>query len=123
MLSALHRHRLKMAASLIGVPLMTGCGFDAVLKSPGPTAVSFVFSDTLLARSTTVPLVVTVIAGGVPQSHPYLIAFTYNPSVVSVTPDDSLVATAVGVDSINIRFKSTLRAKVADTIISIRVHP
>jgi hypothetical protein len=124
MLSVLHRHRLKTAAFLIGVLLMMlGCGFDAVLKSPGPAAVSFVFSDTVLTRNTIVPLVVTVIADGVPQTHPYVIAFTYDPRVVSVTPDDSLVATGAGVDSINIRFKSTLRASVADTIIPIRVHP
>jgi hypothetical protein len=122
MLSVLHRHCLKTAAFLIGVPLMMGCGFDAVLKSPGPAAVSFVFSDTLLTNGSAVPLVVGVIAGGVAQQHPNLIAFTYNPNVVGVSAgDDSLVARHIGVDSINIRFQSTLRAATADTVIRIRV--
>jgi len=103
---------------------MMGCGFDAILKSPGPAAVSFVFSDTVLTINTTVPLVVTVIAGGVPQAHPSLITFTYNPSVIGVTAgDDSLVARRAGTDSINIRFQSTLRTGVDDTVIPIRVHP
>lgn len=123
MVAAAYRHRQGIAALVVGISLMMGCGFDAVLKSPGPADVSFVFSDTVLTRNTTVPLVVTVIAGGVPQTHPYVIAFTYDPRVVSVTADDSLVASGSGVDSINIRFQSTLRASVADTIISIRVHP
>ncbi len=103
---------------------MMGCGFDAVLKSPGPADVSFVFTDTLLTVNTTVPLVVTVIAGGVPQTHPYLIAFTYNPSVVGVSAaDDSLIPRRSGTDSINIRFQSTLRTAAVDTIIPIRVKP
>jgi len=103
---------------------MTGCGFDAVLKSPGPADVSFVFSDTVLVLNSTVPLVVTVIAGGVPQAHPNLIVFPYNPLVIGVTGgDDSLIARRSGTDSINIRFQSTLRPVPADTVIPIRVHP
>ncbi|HEX9394347.1 MAG TPA: hypothetical protein VF923_06830 [Gemmatimonadales bacterium] len=113
-----------MAASLIGVPLMMGCGFDAVLKSPGPTAVSFVFSDTLLTAGHTVPLAVSVIVGGVPQAHPYLMTFTDNPTVVDVTPQgDSLIARRSGVANITFRFKSTLRTSVADTTLPMRVRP
>jgi|ERR1041384_3179481 hypothetical protein len=124
MLSVLRRHQLRTTALVIGVSLTMSCGFDAILKSPGPAAVSFVFSDTVLTLNTTVPLVVTVIAGGVPQAHPNLITFTYNPSVIGVTAgDDSLVARRSGTDSINIRFQSTLRAGVDDTVIPIRVHP
>jgi hypothetical protein len=122
MLSVLHRHQLKSAAVVIGVSLMMGCGFDAVLKSPGSAEVSFVFTDTLLTNGRAVPLVVGVIAGGVTQQHPNLIAFTYNPNVVGVSAgDDSLIARRIGIDSINIRFQSTLRAAAADTIIRIRV--
>jgi hypothetical protein len=119
-----YRHRQRVAALAIGASLVVGCGFDAVLKSPGPAAVSFVFSDTVLTVGTTVPLVLTVIAGGVPQAHPNLIMFTYNPSVIGVTAgDDSLVGRRSGTDSINIRFQSTLRTSVDDTVIAIRVHP
>lgn len=121
---SLFRHGLRTAVFVIGISLVTACGFDAILKSPGPAAVSFVFSDSVLAVGTTIPLVVTVIANGVPQAHPNLIAFTYNPTVVGVSAgDDSLVARRSGVDSINIRFQSTLRPAAADTIIPIRVHP
>ena len=122
MLSGLCSHRLKRTASVIGVSLMMGCGFDAVLKSPGPAEVSFVFTDTLLTNGSVVPLTVDVIAGGVTQQHPNLIAFTYNPNVVGVSAgDDSLIARHTGVDSINIRFQSTLRAATADTVIRVRV--
>ena len=123
MLSGLYSNRLKRAASVIGVFLMMGCGFDAVLKSPGPpAAVSFVFTDTLLTNGSVVPLTVDVIAGGVTQPHPNLIAFTYNPNVVGVSAGDaSLIARRTGTDSINIRFQSTLRAATADTVIRIRV--
>ena len=101
-----------------------GCGFDAILKSAGPADVSFVFSDSVMVLGDTVPLNVTVIAGGVPQAHPNLIVFPYNPSVIGVTAgDDSLIARRSGSDSINIRFQSTLRPVAADTVISIRVHP
>jgi len=117
-------YREVKTAVVMGIPLMMGCGFDAVLKSPGPADVRFVFSDTVLTLNTTVPLVVTVIAGGVPQAHPDLITFTYNPNVIGVTAgDDSLVARRSGTDSINIRFQSTLRSGVDDTVIAIRVHP
>jgi hypothetical protein len=103
---------------------MTACGFDAVLKSPGSATVSFVFSDTLLTLGTTVPLRIAVIAGGVPQAHPSLIAFTYNPSVVGVNAaDDTIIPRRAGNDSINIRFQSALRAAAADTVIAIRVKP
>ncbi len=106
MLSGLYSNRLKRTASVIGVFLMMGCGFDAVLKSPGPAAVSFVFTDTVLTNG----------------SCPDLIAFTYNPNVVGVSAgDDSLIARHIGIDSINIRFQSTLRAATADTVIRIRV--
>jgi hypothetical protein len=124
MLSLGYRHRLTSAVCVIGVSLMMGCGFDAVFKSPGPADVSFVFSDTVLTSGSTVPLVVTVVAAGAVQTHPYLVAFTYNPSVVGVTAgDDSLVARRSGTDSINIRFQSSLRTDVVDTVIPIRVHP
>ena len=122
MLSRRREQSLKRTASVIGVFLMMGCGFDAVLKAPGPAAVSFVFTDTLLTNGSSVPLVVGVIAGGVTQQHPNLIAFTYNPNVVGVSAgDDSLIARRTGTDSINIRFQSTLRAATADTVIRIRV--
>lgn len=117
-------HGLKTAVFVIGVSLTMGCGFDAILKSPGPANVSFVFSDTILALNDSLPLVVTVIAGGVPQAHPSLIAFTDNPTVVSVTAgDDSLIARRSGVVNLNLRFQSTLRALPADTVIPLRVHP
>lgn len=117
-------HGLKTAVFVIGVSLTMGCGFDAILKSPGPANVSFVFSDTILALNDSLPLVVTVIAGGVPQAHPSLIAFTDNPTVVSVTAgDDSLIARRSGVVNLNLRFQSTLRAFPADTVIAMRVHP
>jgi hypothetical protein len=123
MLAAPSRHWQSIAAVVIGISPMMGCGFDAVLKSPGPAPVSFVFSDTLLTLGTTLPLAVTVIAGGVPQAHPYLIAFSYNPAVIGLTAgDDSLIAQHVGADSINIRFQSSLRAVAADTVIPIRVQ-
>jgi hypothetical protein len=122
MLSVLDRHPLRKAAFVIGVCLMMGCGFDAVLKSPGPADVRFVFSDTLLTNGSSVPLVVGVIASGTTQQHPNLIAFTYNPNVVGVSAgDDSLIARHIGIDSINIRFQSTLRAAAADTVIRVRV--
>src|SRR5260221_12138350 len=99
---------------------MMGWGFDPVLKGPGPAAVSFVFTDTLLTNGSSVPLVVGVIAGGVTQQHPNLIAFTYNPNVVGVSAgDDSLIARRTGTASINIRFQSTLRAATADTVMRI----
>ena len=124
MLSVPHRHRRKSEAFVIGVFLMMGCGFDAVLKSPGPAAVSFVFSDTVLTVGTTVPLVVTVIASGVPQTHPYLQAHTFNSAVISVTGGgDSLTAYRSGTDSISIHFQSSLRTGAVDTVIPIRVHP
>ncbi len=124
MLSVLDRHPLRRAAFVIGVILMMGCGFDAVLKSPGPADVSFVFSDTVLTNGNTVPLVVTVIAGGVPQTHPYLQVHTFNSAVISVTGGgDSLTAYRSGTDSISIRFESSLRTRAVDTVIPIRVHP
>jgi hypothetical protein len=124
MVSAGFPHGQRTAVFVIGISLMMGCGFDAILKSPGPAAVSFVFNDTVLTLNTTVPLVVTVLAGGVPQAHPYLVAFSYNPSVFDFTAgDDSLIARRAGTDSMHIGFQSTLRAGVSDTIITIRVHP
>jgi hypothetical protein len=122
MVAAPSRQWQRIAAVVIGISLTMGCGFDAVLKAPGPAAVRFVFSDTLLTLDTTLPLTVTVIAGGVPQAHPYLITFSYNPTVIRLTAgDDSLIALHVGSDSINIRFQSSLRAVAADTVIPIRV--
>ena len=122
MVAAPSRHWQRTVAVVIGVPLMMACGFDAVLKSPGPAPVSFQFSDTLLTLDTILPLTVTVIAGGVAQAHPYLITFSYNPTVIGLTAgDDSLIARHVGSDSINIRFQSSLRAVAADTVIPIRV--
>jgi|SRR5689334_24485293 len=117
-------HGLKTAVFVIGVSLVMACGFDAILKSPGPADVTFAFSDSVLVLNDTVPLVVTVIAGGVPQAHPSLIAFTDNPTVVGVTGgDDSLIARRSGVVNLNLRFQSTLRALPADTVIPMRVHP
>ena len=117
-----YRHRI--AVAVIGTSLMMGCGFDAVLKSPGPAAVTFVFADTLLTKGDSLPLVVTVIAGGVPQAHPSLIAYTDNPTVLGVTAgDDSLVAQRQGVVNLNLRFQSSLRAVPADTAIHVRVRP
>ncbi len=124
MLSVLHRHRLKRTAFVIGVSLMMGCGFDAVFQSPGPATVSFVFADTNLTVGTTVPLVVTVIAGGVAQAHPNLIAFTDDSTVVDLTAgDDSLAALRTGFASLTLKFQSALRTGVADTVIPIRVKP
>jgi hypothetical protein len=124
MLSLPHRHRLKIVAFVIGASLMMGCGFDAVLKSTGPATVRLVFTDTLLTAGDIVPLVVTVIAGGVPQAHPNLIAFTDNPTVVGVNAgDDSLIAYRAGVVSIHLRFQSSLRPIPADTVIAMRVRP
>src|SRR2546430_487704 len=97
MLSGLRGQSLKRTVSVIGVSLMTGCGFDAVLKAAGPADVRFAFSDTVLVLNTTVPLNVTVIAGGVPQTHPNLVVFAYNPLVIGVTGgDDSLIARRSG---------------------------
>lgn len=119
----LHRHRLKRAVIVIGGLLMTGCGFDAVLKSPGPAAVTFVFGDTVLVLGSTVPLAVAVMAGGATQTHPSLIAFTDNPTVVGLTGgDDSLVAHRTGVTNLDLKFQSSLRA-AAETVIAIRVRP
>ena len=116
-------YREVKTAVVMGIPLMMGCGFDAVLKSPGPATVTFVFTDTLLTLGTTVPLVVTVIAGGVPQSHVSLIAFTDNPTVVGLTAaDDSLVTHRTGFTNLDLRFQSSLRA-TAETVIAIRVRP
>ena len=124
MLSKGFPHRLKTAVFVVGISLMMGCGFDAILKSPGPAEVTFVFSDTVLVLNDTVPLAVTVIAGGVPQAHPNLIAFTDNPTVVAVTAgDDSLVAQRSGVVNLHLRFQSALRTVPADTAIPMRVHP
>ena len=117
------QHGLRTAVFVIGVSLTTGCGFDAILKSPGPADVTFAFSDSVLVVNDTVPLVVTVIAGGVPQAHPNLIAFTDNPIVVGVTAgDDSLIARRTGTVNLNLRFQSTLRPSPADTVIRLRVH-
>lgn len=124
MLSSGSPHGLKTAVFVIGISLMMGCGFDAILKSPGPAPVTFVFTDTLLTVGTTVPLVVAVIAGGVPQAHPSLIAYTDNPTIVGVTPgDDSLVPQRSGVVNLNLRFQSSLRAAPVDTVIGMRVRP
>jgi len=110
MLSGLYSNRLKRTASVIGVFLMMGCGFDAVLKSPGPAAVSFVFTDTVLTNGSSVPLVVGVIAGGVTQQHPNLIAFTYNPNVVGVSAGDDFV-----IDRAEIRAGETLWLAIGAT--------
>jgi hypothetical protein len=117
---------MRIAALAIGVsPLMMGCGFDAIFQSPGPGDVHFVFGDTVLTRGTTVPLVVTVIAGGTALANPQLTVFTYNTAVVKLTTQgDSLAALKVGQDSINIRFQSSLLTGVpADTVIRLRVKP
>ncbi len=124
MLSGLRKQSLKRTASVIGVSLMMGCGFDAVLQSAGPADVSFVFSDTLLANGDTVPLLVRVLAGGVPQAHPYVITFTDNPTIVDVTAaGDSLIARRAGVTNITFRFQTTLRTSVAETTLNMRVRP
>ena len=113
----------RAAVFVIASSLMASCGFDAVLKSPGPAAVTFVFSDTLLTLGATVPLTVTVIAGGAPQEHPSLIAFTDNPTVVGLTAgDDSLTAHRTGQTNLDLKFQSSLRA-AAETLIAIRVRP
>lgn len=124
MVAARYWHREIKAAVVIGISLTMGCGFDAVLKSPGPAAVTFVFTDTLLTVGDSVPLAVTVIAGGVPQAHANLIAFTDNPIVVGVNDgDDSLFALHAGVVNLHLRFQSALRPVPADTALSMRVRP
>ena len=113
----------RAAVFVIATSLMASCGFDAVLKSPGPADVRFVFSDTLLTLGTTVPLVVTVLAGGAPQAHPSLVAFTTDPTVVGLTAgDDSLAAHRSGFANLDLKFQSSLRA-AAETVITIRVRP
>src|SRR6476660_83495 len=102
MVAAPFRYGYAIAVAVIGTSLMMGCGFDAVLKSPGPANVTFVFGDTLLTLGDSVPLIVTVIAAGVPQTHPSLIAFTDNPTILGVTAgDDSLVTHRQGVVNLN----------------------
>jgi hypothetical protein len=125
MLPWLYGHRLRIAAFTIAVTLLVGCGFDAIFQFPGPGDVHFVFGDTVLTRGTTVPFVVTVIAGGTALARPHVTAFTYNAAVFTLTTGgDSLVALRNGQDSINIRFLSSLLTGVAaDTVIHVRVKP
>ena len=125
MLAAPYRHWLRIAALAVGVSLTMGCGFDAIFQSPGPGDIHFVFGDTVLTRGTTVPLVVTVIAGGTALANPRLTVFTYNAAVFKVNAlGDSLVALRTGRDSINIRFLSSLLTGApADTVIAVRVKP
>ena len=114
---------LRILASL----MLAGCGFGEVFKAPGPAVgVVFIFqSDTVLAVADTVPLVVSVLAGGEVLVNPPLVVTSLDTTTLTITPSgDTLIGIRQGKADLEVRLVgSMITGPAPDTILSIRVRP
>ena len=107
--------------------LLAGCGYGDVFKAPGhAVGVVFVFeSDTTPAVGDTLPLVISVVAGGAPLVNPRLIVTSLDTMRLVVTPSgDTLIGVRTGPVDLEVRLVGSMITGVApDTVHSMRVRP
>lgn len=116
-----------IAATILGTALLMACGLAEVFEPAGPADdVAFLFTpEPDVAVGDTVPLVVSVTAGGRPLENPSLLITSLTPGRLAVTAaGDSVVGLNPGAADIEVRLVSSIiTGEAPDTVLRIQVRP
>ena len=115
----------RIALGILAGFILAGCGFGDLFRAPGPAdGVIFVFhSPVELVEGDTVPLVVSVSAGGKALPNPRMVITSLDTTHVRLTAaNDSLIGVRRGNAELELRLEgSIITGDAPDTVQTIRV--